>query len=289
MIVDESGRYLLRQLNSTTLWRYDRRWRRTQQLSPFAGAEFSCVEGKARVLLARTVEGRLVTSVHGAVEPGTALASGVYENGKWTFTGDNQAWAHVPEYTFLSSDDAKRALLRIGDGAEPDPLEDVDGVTSVIDVPESRLVVLAGGGRITVYDPHSRHAGFRLSLPSASTAKSDPRLRFRDGGKELWLNDFSSLLKLETRNWTVVDAAGFVADAEQQSSPLINEWTFTSDESAAVVCRSDQHSVGVVDTETLELITEISCNSEPVDAVLIDERVVATDNLGKVLRGRARR
>jgi len=95
-------------------------------------------------------------------------------------------------------------------------------------------------------------------------------MRFRHGDKELWINDRESLLKLETRDWTPIDAAGSSADDPGQTLE-ITAWDFALDETVAVVGRRGSDDVVVVDAETMAPLVSVGLPSPPRDVLLFDD------------------
>lgn len=281
MIADISGRYLLA-ANSHELSRYDRRWRRTTRVSPYNGEEFRIVEGKHHLLSIRERLGELAVQVRSAESPEHVIAEGRFAEDKWQFTGDNQAWSLVPEYLLVTAealgitpdteadetavregvdgeeapeakdededegDEAdfasRHALLRLADDSVPQLLENKD-VAAVVAIPDSRLVVLQGGGLLSVYDPIAQRpvAQFRFT-----DSAERPSMEFRNPD-ELWVNDSTSLMKVDSRAWSVSDAAG--------STERIVSWSFAEEESLCCVVNDDATAV-VVRTEDMMAVSQ---------------------------------
>jgi len=278
------GRYLLRAESNTMLWRYDTRWRRTKRVPFGNGLPFELYEGDGHALLVQHIEGSILASVVGASDPSTTLATANYDGKVWAFAGDKSAWTSVPEYVLLPPEGESTSasgLLRIADGALIDPLVDVVGVRTVTAVPKSRLVVLVGSGKVTVYDPNSGHAGYRFALANDA---ANPQVRFRKEGAELWINDVDTMLKIETRDWEVIEAAGPPSEAEIQAP--IAQWVFADDESVACLLRPDENEVVIVDSSTLELVEAVSFKASPVDVVRRNDKLVAVTGSGDVMRAR---
>jgi len=293
VIVDDSGRYVLTQLNGTTLWRYDRRWRSVETYRPYGDVEFSVVEGKHHLATVSQPEagGEIEVVVRSPKSPADALASAKYID-TWLFDGDSPMWANVPEYVITRQKDGQNGLLRIEDDAEIDPLEGFEGAHAIAQVPNSRLVVIAGPGAYTVYDPIARRAIRHYQLASGNQS---PSLRFRNE-EELWLNDVDTMLKIETRQFEVIDAAGSEVEhhvEEEIPGKLggFGRWTFAADNELCVVTRPNVGDVLVLDVVSmLPVARGVFAKGVPIEAALVGRNtVVAVDAGGRPLRTRLKK
>lgn len=303
---ESSARYLLTALDRHRLWRYDRRWRRSSVFSPFGEQPFLFLPGQGSAFALVTVHSgppnlHLEVTVRSSHQVGIIRAQAVYEQEEWTFSGDNHAWAQVPEYVLLTSEELpadspapRPILLRIADDAEPDELEGVEGARVVTPVPGSRLVVLAGAGKIYVYEPVVRRVVANFDL-AGGTEHLD--LGFRDDN-ELWIADGDTLVKVDSKSWKVLDAAGTaeVVDAAeataegQKRSGHFGRWSFVADNELALVTRPDIGDVLALDAVTMLPVGRAVFRSRPLDACLLGKNLVlAVDDSGEVWRCRLRR
>lgn len=284
MITD--GRYFLTALGTTQLWRYDQRWKRRSVIEPESQVPFRPVEGtQALLLVGAAAPDEVLLSVHIPSSPKLPVATARFHEGNWAFKGDTSAWAMVPEHVLVPWE-GKVALIRIADNAEIDLLEDVAEPSALIHVPDSRLIVLAGSGAVTVYDPQARHAGVRLKLTQTTGL---PVMEFRDGDKELWLSDGPTLMKLETANWTVVDAAESQTEDDEPTPDIIN-WTLTQDEDRVLILRDGTSDVVIADALSLEPLATFKTKTQAVDVIEDDKgRIFAIDIEGRLPKAKVRR
>lgn len=279
---------MLTQLNATTLWQYDARWRKVQTLQPYGEAGFTVVEGKHHLAVIAQSEagGEIEVTVRSARSPEDVLATGRFID-TWVFEGDSQAWAMVPEYIITTKQDGTKGLLRIADDAEIDPLEEFEPALEVVAVPNSRLVIIASSGAYTVYDPIAARAIRHFQLAGGNP---EPTLRFRNND-ELWVNDIDTMLKIETREFEeVLDAAG--SDIEQEDTHGgFGRWTFAAGNELCVVTRPSVGDVLVLDViSMLPIARGVFSNGVPVEAVLVGRNtVVAVDVDGRALRTRVKK
>lgn len=298
MIADESGRYVLTQLNDKTLWRYDHRWRKVDTYEPYGDAGFSAIEGEHHVGLVSQPEagGEIEVTVRSAKNPTGILATARFMD-TWVFEGQSQMWAAIPEYFLTQKKDGSRGLLRIADDAEIDPLEDFEAVLSVEAVPNSRLVVIASPGAYTVYDPIATRAIRHFKLAGENPT---PRLRFRNND-ELWVNDVDTMLKIETRQFEeVLDAAGSdIEPSDIEPSEIGQEgvhggfgrWNFARENELCVITRPSVGDVLVLDAiSMLPVARGVFSTGVPLDVILVGRNsVVAVDAGANLLRTRVKR
>jgi hypothetical protein len=306
VIVDESGRYVHTQLNETTLWRYDRRWRKVSMCQPYGDKAFTTIDGKHHFAVVHQAEpgGEVEVTLRSAADPEAVLATGRFVD-TWIFEGEPKLWGRVPEYIITKQKDGNSALLRIEDDAEVDPLEGFESAHTVVAVPNSRLVVVGGAGSYTVYDPVAMRAIRHYQLAGGNQL---PFMRFRND-EELWLNDVDTMLKIETKQFEVIDAAGSdIGETEGPSEgqtegpsegPIegpkelggFGRWTFAAGNELCVVTRPNVGDVLVLDAVSmLPVARGVLSRGLPLEAVLIGRNtIVATDVEGKPLRTRLRR
>lgn len=243
------GRHCLAFHGESSLWHYDTRWRK-QSVVQINGhsKDIHAIEGTGALLLVSTVTDELGTTrvtatVHVPGNPGEPAAIGEYVT-RWTFEGDSAAWRFVPDYLIVR--EPQPTLLRIADDARPIPLDDLQEATSVVNVPESRLIVLTGGGVLGVLDPISGRSAAKMRLGQGTVS---PKAAFSTikGEPHLWINDGCLLIKLETKNWRVVDAAG------PEDESIIQSWRFLDDSHVLVVPQA-KAEVSLIDVAEMSLV-----------------------------------
>jgi hypothetical protein len=302
VIVDESGRYVSTQLNENVLWRYDRRWRGVTMHQPYGDSAFTTIDGLHHFAVVHQPEagGEIEVTLRTAKDPATVLATARFVDA-WVFEGEPQLWGLVPEYVVTKQKDGTNGLLRIEDDAEVDPLEGFDGAHVVVGVPDSRLVVVGGPASYTVYDPVAARAIRRYELAGGNQA---PSMKFRNG-EELWLNDVDTMLKIETKQFEVIDAAGSeTSETSEIADPAdglpggagddsggFGKWNFAAGNELCVVTRPEVADVLVLDTVSmLPVARGVFKSGRPTEALLLGRNsIVATDVSGAALRARLRK
>ena len=269
--------------------RRDFRWRKTTQVSLDVDV-VSYFEGESgNFLIVESQDTSTVScSVRSIADPVHAVASGAFDGSDWAFSGESQAWATVPEYLMIPGDGKRRHLLRIADGAKPDPLEHLGVIDAVCPVPHSRLVVLSGEAHLTVWDPVGRRAGAHLRLVAGTEL---PEMRFRNTGSELWVNDGSSLLKLETKNWEIVDAAGFGdepgSDQEpREVVPSIVRWVFDEAQQTCGVIQAGEPRILLIDAASMLPLETLQFAFQPADVLVRGRRVDVISREGEFQKAR---
>ena len=289
MIVDTSGRYLLAHSDGQ-LWNYDARWRSTKMIELEAEGTVFAAEGAGYLSLAETFGDITKVTVRSPARPEESLATGTFTEASWHFEGDPSLWASVPDYVIVPGDNDHPGILRVADGAEFDPLDGIGPIHQVIDVPESRLVLLISEGGMSVYDPVARSSVGRHDLAEQNKT---PLARFRSSD-EVWISDINTMLKLETKKFEPIDAAGSEAEGGADLSDGIGRfagWTFAAGTELCVVTRPDMGDVLVLDAVSMLPVAQaVFTAGSPVDAALIRRNVIVGRTLnGRTLRGRARK
>jgi hypothetical protein len=290
MITDPGQRFALAKVGDTHLWRYDKRWWSTRLIEPAEGEPFTFVEGRHHAIVVVERDGRIDVSVRGPADPETPLATGSFD-GKWVFEGNSQMWSTVPDFILVND-----GLLRIADDATIDPLDGFVDVVSVTPVPDSRLVVITSNGAYTVYDAVARRSIRHYELTGKNPS---PVARFRNDD-ELWLSDRGTMLKLDTKQFEVIDAAGTELDGEagpekegEGRDPSLEElgpWALVANGELCAVTRPNLGDVLLLDgLSMLPVARAVFAPAIPTDAILMGRNLmVAVDERGGARRARSR-
>jgi hypothetical protein len=293
VIVDESGRYVSTQLNENILWRYDRRWRSVTMHQPYGDSVFTTIAGPHHFAVVNQPDagGQIEVTLRPASDPAQVVATARFVD-TWVFEGEPQAWAWVPEYIVTRQADGSNGLLRIEDDAEIDSLEGFGAAHSIVGVPDSRLVIIGGPASYSVYDPVAGRTIRHFELAGGNQA---PTMRFRNG-EELWLNDVETMLKIETKQFEVVDAAGSEMGAQPGSEATTHQggfggWNFAARNELCLVARPGLGDVLVLDAVSmLPVARGVFKSGRPTEAMLLGRNsLVATDESGTALRTRLRK
>lgn len=289
MITDPGGRYLLTQLNSRELWHYDKRWRKYELLGFGDEKEARVYEGVHHLCsVVDTKPGEALTAtVYSAEDPKNPIATAVFDNDKWTFEGDKQAWAWVPEYILVPLENDQQALLRIADNCELFNVSELGKVIDVVPVPDNRIVLLIGEGKFWVFDPISHRSFWSQQLAQANPR---PVARFRNN-EEVWINDLDTMLKLEAKKFEIIDGAGSdISDQGEAHHGHFGRWTFAAQGELCVITRPSMGDVLVIDALSMAPVAQGVFRASPVDAMLVGRNtLVGVAEDGSPLRTRARR
>jgi hypothetical protein len=162
---------------------------------------------------------------------------------------------------------------------------DYQGIVGVTEVPERELLLVSvqRDSHLVLYDPHQRRLIQKISLAGRS---GNPGLRFRSKARKLWADDYDTLLKLDSKDWSVKESRR-LQDAATGTAQFIGEFEFNKDESLCVVARPFSGDVIALDTLTFEIRYHFMTGGQPLKAVLLkDGRVFARDwKTGALLKG----
>ncbi len=294
MISDATGRYCLGSIagddGEAFLVRYDRRWRTIREVplrSETQDVRVHVVEGRhaIAVIAHRREDDAYEVSVRGALRPHEPRAVGIFKAGKWDFLGDSQAWGDVPEHLVLSDSAGVQFLVRIADEPRVQELGDSLKARHAVDIPGSRLVVLACAGSFVVLDAHSGRQIRSIELKEKNPA---PIVGVR--GDELWVNDVDTMLKFDTLRFDIIDAAG--SQVVDNNDGTIASWSFVANDELCLVVREAMGDAILLDAVTMAPVGHATFGAQdgPRSATLVGRNaVVALGTNNRVLRSRASR
>lgn len=246
---------------------------------------------------------RIEIGVHRFAAPGEAVARARLDRDGARVEGDAAAWSHVPAsyvtwYAGPSGSDF--ALVRVHPGEGRIELQQFDwygdeydkgyqGVVGVAEVPGQDLLIVSvqRDSRPVLYDPAARR---KLGALELSGRGGNPTLFFRRHARELWADDYDTLLKLEPGSWRVLRSRR-LQSAAAAAMQFIGQYSFDADERLCVVARPFSRDVIALDPRTLRTRFRCKLDGQPLEAVALPDRsVVARDwKSGALLRGRLRR
>ena len=163
------------------------------------------------------------------------------------------------------------------------------GVIGVTEIPGSALVIVSvqRDSRPVVYDPASRLKRGEITLANRG---GNPTLYFRRTAKELWADDYDTVLKLDADTFAVL-ASRRVQGAATGTGQFIGRFSFDPSETLCLVARPFSGDVVGLDTRTLKKRYRCRTGAQPLEASLFPRnRVVARDwKSGDLLQGTLQR
>lgn len=166
-------------------------------------------------------------------------------------------------------------------GPEDQPIE------TVTQLPGTDLIILS---------VRSDSAPVLFDLASQTRVGSIPlagrlgiaQLRFRRTAPELWAIDYDTVLRLEARNWTVLQSRRLQEDVNGKRFYL-GDFAFDSLENTACVARPGSADVLLIDTRHLDNIRSLPVVSRPLEVAVGDDRIFGRTLDGKFFQTAAPR
>jgi hypothetical protein len=285
------------------LWRYDVATGAVDAIPAGEGATYLSLHtgGAGRFAVAHHFDGkRFEITVREFAAPEKVLARATIDPDGSTLSGDASAWADVPRLyvamlSFAPWDDF--VLVR----PEPDAgrlevfrLEWFDqsydkmyqGVVDVVGLPDGATAVVSvqRSSRIIVHDLAT---GKARSVVDLGGRAGNPKLTLREGGSELWADDYDCLVVVHTRDWQV-DRKRRMQSAISGTQQFMGDYAFARDAPVCVVARPFAGAVDAVHTGTLKTLSSAKVGGQPLQVAALPEgRVVARDwKTGALLQGR---
>jgi len=269
-------------------------------LDTAAGAERSLKLGDAKFLSLHAGTGdrfavvhhfdgaRLEITAHAFDRPEEALARCVVEGWERRLEGGAEGWKGLPSHYvgYLRHPAwSAYALVRIAEGDVSlqtfDWYDDrydkgYQGIIGATEVPGEDLVIVSvqRDSRPVLHDPVAGRKAGELALAGRH---GNPRLLFRRMARELWADDYDSLVVLEPSTWRVLRQAR-IQDAADRTQQFIGQFAFDADERVCAVARPFSGDVLGLDPTTLAPVSRAETGGQPLDvAVLRDGRVFARE------------
>ncbi len=236
-------------------------------------------------------------TVHSFQDPVAALCTAERSGLTSTVQGDASILENAPTYYsayfdpgsgadfHLISIEASQAEIRAERfpwyGASYD--KDYQGIVGVLELPSGNVIVsVQRDSHPLLYDPRTKQVLGKLSLANRA---GNPTLRLGARCRDLWADDYDTLLKLDAHSYKVKSARRL------QMGTFIGRWSFNQDESLCFVPRPFSGDVIAVSTRNLKPRYAASLGRQPLEAVsLNDSRIIARDwRTGQLLKGVLRR
>ncbi len=288
-------------VDKSALWTYEAAKDRAASIS-LGDAKylslFPCQDPHQFVVLHHYDGASIRLSLHSFEDPGAPLCEVVLSGSASSVKGDLAAFAGAPRYYvayFDSGSDQDYQLLHLdidrGEiGAEPFPWYDrsydkgYQGLVSLIGLPSGHLIVsVQRDSHPVVYDPAAKQVVKKLSL---ADRMGNPTLRLAARRKEIWADDYDTLLKLDLDSLKAKRARR-LQDSASGTAQFIGRWCFNDDESLCFVARPYSGDMVAISMDDMKTRYVAKLGKQPLEAVALDnERVIARDWMtGQLLKG----
>jgi hypothetical protein len=162
------------------------------------------------------------------------------------------------------------------------------GIVGVVQLPSGDLIIsVQRDSQPIVYDPESRTVVRKLSLANRG---GNPKFRFANQRKELWADDYDTILKLD------IDTLNVKESKRLQITPagtaqFIGDWSFNEDESLCLVSRPFSGDAIAISTENLKTKYVARIGKQPIRAVFVNNgNIIGRDwKTGALLKGSLQR
>jgi hypothetical protein len=246
---------------------------------------------------------KLHISAHSFADPARILARVCFGSSGHTFEGDTSVWTHVPKayvaylkrpgladfHLFLIEPIRPNAEVVQLDWYDESYDRGYQGVIGAIEVPdEDKLIIsVQRDSHPVLYDLSQRKVISKLSLADRS---GNPTLRFTRQTRELWADDYDTLLRLSTADWSVKKSM-LIQGASAGSRQFIGEYCFNHEESLCAVARPFSGDVIGLDTRRFKIKYTCSLGHQPLlVSLLSDGTVYGRDwKTGDLLKGKMKK
>jgi len=212
------------------------------------------------------------------------------------FAGEGSAWSFLPkayvirpfEDTFLLLIDWRRKATQIQSPSWYRESYDTmyQGILNVTEIPGSSFLIFSmqRDSEPVVYEPSTRKIIKKLKLGGASGA---PQLFFRRDAPELWTSDYDTLIRVDSRNWEVLNRLKLQEGRSGMVRSNIGKYCFGLDESLCLVARPHSGDVVGIDPNTFTVTLQVETGGQPEDVGLFRGGLAVARDLktGQLLQG----
>jgi hypothetical protein len=144
--------------------------------------------------------------------------------------------------------------------------KDYQSIVGVIELSSGELIVsIQRDSHPIVYDPTTKTVVRKLSL---ADRQGNPRFRFAKQGKEIWADDYDTILKLNSDTLNI-ERSRRLQGMLTSTAQFIGDWSFNEDESLCIVSRPFNGDVIAISTENLKTRYVANTGRQPLQAVLV--------------------
>jgi len=222
-----------------------------------------------------------------------------FEMAATRFTGDSSAWSFLPrayvvrpfEEAFLLLIDWSKKATQIQSLSWYKESYDMmyQGILDVREIPGSSFLIFSiqRDSEPVIYDHSTRIIVKKIRLGGRS---GGPQLVFRRSAPELWASDYDTLVRLDSRDWNVLNVLKLQEAKDGMERLFIGEYSFNSEETICAVARPFSGDVVGIDPNTFTVTVRAETGGQPVEVgILRGDRVVARDwKTGRLLQGALR-
>lgn len=162
--------------------------------------------------------------------------------------------------------------------------KDYQAIAGVIELPSGELIIsVQRDSNPIVYDPKTKTVLRKLSLAGKY---GNPRFRFAKQRKEIWADDYDTILKFDGDTLNRKAARG-LQSMLQGTSQFIGDWSFNGEESLCLVARPFSGDIVAISTDDLKTKYVAQTGQQPLEAIFLsDETVMGRDwKTGILLKG----
>ncbi|HEX6164920.1 MAG TPA: hypothetical protein VFZ31_16250 [Vicinamibacterales bacterium] len=300
MITDRDRTMVLSSLgwvDGDAIWCFDVQSGAARVIPQNTGARYTSLHsaGSERFVAVHHFDGaRFLASVGLFSAPEITVSSAGYENGRTSLTGNADTWAGLPQLfvCYLAAPWNDFVLIKIESGhVHIQRLEWYDssydkGYQGIVDVialadPRYALVSVQRSSELVLHDLETGKAERKVGIGAQS---GNPRLTLRNGGRELWANDYDTLVIIDTQSWRVLRKKR-LQSAKGGTGQFIGDYSFSAD-GTCCVARPYSGDVIALD-QRLRIRKSAKLGRQPQEAVeLPNGEVIARDwKTGDLLKG----
>ena len=160
------------------------------------------------------------------------------------------------------------------------------GLLEATDIPGSPLVTISvqRDSQPVLYDPVKNQIVRKLKL---GDRRGNPQLFFRKTKSELWATDYDTLVRLNARDWSVLNILRLQEPKVGMERLFIGKYSFDFQESICAVARPFEGDVVGINPDTFAVTHRAVTGGQPQDVGLLSERhVVSRDwKTGQLMQG----
>jgi len=246
---------------------------------------------------------RVDISAHSFADPAKVLARVSFRPTGHLFEGDATVWAHVSKayVAYLKRPALSNYCLFLIDpvspGAEIVNLDWFDdsydkgyqGVIGVVEVPDEEKLIISvqRDSHPVLYDLDQRKVISKLSL---ADRYGNPTLRFTQQPRELWADDYDTILRLSPSDWSVKDSM-LLQRASSGSRLFIGAYSFNKDESLCAVARPFSGDVVAMCMKKFKITHTCNLGHQPLLVSVLSDGTVygRVWKTGELLNGKLKR
>lgn len=246
---------------------------------------------------------QLQISAHSFTDPPKMLARVIFGPTGNLFEGDTSVWKYVPKayvayfkrpalsdfHLFLIEPVLPSAEVVTLDWYNDLYDKGYQGVIGVVEVPDENKLIISvqRDSHPVLYDLEQRKVVRKLVLADRS---GNPTLRFTQQAKELWADDYDTLLRLSPEDWSIKDMMR-IQGAAIGCRQFIGAYSFNHGESLCAVARPFSGDVVALNTTKFRITHTCNLGQQPLlNSLLSDGTVYARDwKTGQLLKGQLKK